>query len=190
MRTDFTASPSSVRLQNGELDAVNEGRISFQGGANLQQWSFTKSSQFDIRVNASRMRAGELSKVAGLSVPVTGILTVDVTANGTQLAPTGTARSSLSEHELERSRLNLQILGFDGTGNQVNVTLNMDMPAGSATAKVTYEPKDQAYQAEVRALNIKLEDLETVKSKNLQLEGVLNITADGRGTWTILNCRH
>src|SRR6185369_13855385 len=73
-------------------------------------------------------------------------------------------------------------LRFDGTGNHVNAILNAEMPAGSATAKVTFEPKSHAYQAEVRALNIKLEELETVKSRNLQLQGVLNLTADGKGT--------
>jgi len=34
----------------------------------------------------------------------------------------------------------------------------------------------------MRALDIKLEQLETVKQRNLQLTGVMNVTADGRGT--------
>jgi translocation and assembly module TamB len=182
LRTEFAASPSSIRLSNGELDAMTEGRVSFQGGMTLQQWSFAKSSPFDVRVNASRMRASELSKLAGLSVPVSGILTVDVHANGTQLAPTGQGTIQLERARIGEEPIKSANLRFDGTGNQVNATLNLEMPAGSATAKVTYQAKSQAYQAEVRAVNIKLEDLETLKSGNLQLQGVLNITADGRGT--------
>ena len=182
LRTAFTASPSSVRIENGELDAENEGRISFQGGANLQQWSFDKSNHFDVQLNASRMRAGELSKLAGLSVPVTGILTVDIVANGTQLAPTGQGTIQLERAQIGEEPIKSVNLRFNGAGSQVNATLDVDMPAGTATAKGTYELKSKAYQAEVRALNIKLEDLQTVKSKNLQLEGLLNITADGRGT--------
>ena len=182
LRTAFAASPTSARIENGELDAVNEGRVTFQGTTNLQQWAFTKSSQFTAQMNASRMRAAELSKIAGLSVPVTGILTVDLTANGTQLSPTGQGTIQLERARVGEEPIKSADLHFNGTGNQVTANLNVDLPAGAATAKVTYEPKSQAYQAEVRALNIKLQDLETVKSRNLQIEGVLNITADGRGT--------
>jgi len=56
------------------------------------------------------------------------------------------------------------------------------LPAGSLIANMQYEPKSQAYQASVRALDVKLEQLETIKEKNLQLTGVINVTADGRGT--------
>jgi autotransporter translocation and assembly factor TamB len=47
---------------------------------------------------------------------------------------------------------------------------------------VEYQPKPQAYKATVRAVGIKLNQLETLKSRNLQVAGVLNATANGQGT--------
>jgi translocation and assembly module TamB len=182
LRANLAANPSSVRVENGQLDAANEGSIGFRAAANLQKWEFTKSSRFDLRVTAAQLRAGDLTKAAGLTTPITGILTVDVTANGTELAPTGHGSIRLDHARVAEEPIKSANINLDGTGTQVNATLNIDLTAGSATAKVSYDPRQQAYRAELRALNIKLEQLETVKARNLQLTGVLNVSADGRGT--------
>jgi translocation and assembly module TamB len=183
LRANLSASPSSVRLENGELDPASQGRISFQGGANLQRWSFTQSSPFDVRLNVSRINVADLTKAAGSTASVAGTLSADVNASGTQLAPLGHGTIQLADARVAEEPIKSANLRFDGTGDQVNTVLTVDLPtAGSATAKVNYQPKQQAYEAEVRADGIKLEQLETIKARNLQLVGVLNVTANGRGT--------
>ncbi len=170
-------------MENGELDAEKEGRISFQANANLEKWAFTKTSPFDMRLKAAKIRAGDLAKATGANVPIAGTLTVDVTANGTQLAPKGQGTIQLDQARIVEEPVKSANISFDGTGDQVHATLNVDLPAaGNATADVTFAPKTQSYQAKVRALNIKLQELETIKARNLQIEGVLNITVDGQGT--------
>ena len=71
---------------------------------------------------------------------------------------------------------------FQGTGEQVKANLKIDLPAGPANAMVLYEPKTQSYSAELHAPAINLNELESLKAKNLQLEGVLSVHASGRGT--------
>ena len=56
------------------------------------------------------------------------------------------------------------------------------MPAGSATAKATYYPESQGYQAQVQMTDLRLEKLQTVKARNLQIKGGVNLNASGKGT--------
>jgi autotransporter translocation and assembly factor TamB len=56
------------------------------------------------------------------------------------------------------------------------------LPAGAADGTIDYFPKQQGYQANIRANGIRLAQLETVKARNLGVAGVLNLNAAGRGT--------
>jgi translocation and assembly module TamB len=182
LRTRISASPSAVRLDNGELTPTSKGRITFQLGSDLQQWAFTPSSSFQVRLNASGLNATELGRAAGITTPLSGTLSADVRASGTQLSPTGHGTIELSGARIGDEPIRSVNLTFDGNGSSVNAKLRGDLPAGSLRADVQYEPRQQAYEASLQAVGIKLEQLETVKAKNLALTGELNVTASGRGT--------
>ncbi len=182
LRANVAASPAQVRLENGELDSPGNGRVTFGLTAGLQQWSFTKSSPFQVQIAASQMNVTDLLKAAGSTAPVSGILSADVSFTGTQLAPRGHGTIDLASARIDGEPLRTATLRFQGTGTQVQANLKIDLPAGSANATLLYEPKTQAYTAEVHAPGIKLDQLETVNARNLQLQGVLDINASGRGT--------
>ena len=79
---------------------------------------------------------------------------------------------------------------FQATGKQVTANLKMDLPAGSANATVLYEPASQSYDAQLHAPGIKLDQLETLKARNLQLQGVLECECQRkRDTRVIPRCR-
>ena len=92
------------------------------------------------------------------------------------------AQSASHRHVLQASRFESVDLQFQATGNQVNANLKIDLPAGSANATVLYEPASQSYHAQLHAPGIKLDQLETLKARNLQLQGVLDVNASGKGT--------
>src|SRR5262249_45195442 len=96
LRTQITASPSSARLDQGELVPASKGRITFQLGTDLKQWAFTDSSQFQARLNASDLKAEDLAKAAGVQTQVSGTLSADVEAHGTQVAPVGQGKIQLA----------------------------------------------------------------------------------------------
>jgi translocation and assembly module TamB len=182
LRTQISANPNAVHLDGGELIPATRGQIKFQVGSGLQQWAFTNTSAFQVRVNASSLNVAELAKAAGVTTPVSGTLSADVQASGTQLSPMGHGKIDLTGARIGDEPIRTANITFDGNGTSVNAKLRADSPAGSTTADVRYEPKQQAYEASLRAVGIKLERLETVKAKNMQLTGALNITANGRGT--------
>ena len=182
LRVHVAASPSQIRLENGELDSSSQGRITFKLVADARSWSYSTSSPFQLQLAASQIKLGDLMKAAGSTAPVAGTLSADVVAGGTQLAPTGHGTISLTSARIAGEPVRSAHVQFESAGHQVNANLKIDLPAGSLNATVLYEPASQSYQAELRAPGIKLDQLETVKARNLQLQGLLDVNASGRGT--------
>jgi len=182
LRANVAACPSQIRVEDGELDSASRGRVTFKLVTGLQQWSPTKLTPFQLQIAASQINAADLIKASGSATSVGGTLSADIVANGTQLAPTGHGKIGLTSARIAGEPIRAVDLQFYGTGNQVNANLKIDLSAGSANATLLYEPATQSYTAELHTPGIKLDQLETVKAQNLQLQGVLGISASGRGT--------
>jgi translocation and assembly module TamB len=183
LRANVAASPSQIQVENGELDSASRGRVTFKLVTALQQWSPTKSTPFQVQIAASEINVTDLLKASGLTTSIAGTLSADIIASGTQLAPTGRGKIGLTSARIAGEPIRAVDLQFHGTGNQVNANLKIDLPAGSANATLLYEPATQSYLAELHMPGIKLDQLETVKAQNLQLQGVLGVSASGRGTF-------
>jgi translocation and assembly module TamB len=182
LRAQVAASPSSASLESGELDPASKGRITFAWRSNLQQWTFTNASSFQTKIDGVGLDAAELAKSAGVTTQVAGILSVNLEAHGTELAPAGQGKIQLSRAFLAGEPIKTITVGLNADGTSLRAQGRIDLTAGSTTADVQYEPKQQSYRVSVRTAGIKLEDLETLKAKNLNLSGVLKINANGSGT--------
>ncbi|HSS99202.1 MAG TPA: translocation/assembly module TamB domain-containing protein [Terriglobales bacterium] len=182
LRAQITANPSSVRIDQGELLPASKGRITFQLGTDLKQWAFTDASQFQARLNASDLKAEDLAKAAGVQTQVSGTLSADVEAHGTQAAPIGQGKIQLAHASVANEPINAVNVGFQANGTTVKAQSNINLTAGFVNANLQYDPKQQSYTASVNTDGIKLDQLETVKARNLQMTGILKINATGQGT--------
>jgi translocation and assembly module TamB len=183
LRTNVDVSPSSASLQNGELDPANRGRITFGLKTALNNWSFTKSSPFQVSLNASQLNVADLAKAAGSQQQVSGTLNANVQLHGTQLSPLGQGSIDLTQAKVSGESIQTANIRFNGTGDEVHSTMRVQMPAGVANAVVTYFPKNQGYDAQLKADNFRIDQLEAVKQRNMQIAGVINLDASGRGTF-------
>jgi translocation and assembly module TamB len=182
LRTQIAASPSGVHLDEGELVPASKGKITFQLGVDLKQWAFNDTNQFQARFVASDLKADELAKAAGMTTQVSGTLSADVEAHGTQIAPVGQGKIRLAHASVANEPIDEVNVGFQANGTTVKAQSQIKLAAGSVNADLQYEPKQKTYVASVSTDRIKLEQLETVKARNLQMVGVLRINATGRGT--------
>jgi translocation and assembly module TamB len=182
LRANVSASPSEIRIENGELDSATQGRVTFNGRTALQQWSFTNSSEFNLQAKASQINVADLLKASGSPLLATGTLSADITASGTQLAPKGHGTIGLASARIGDEPIRAVDLQFQATDSDVNANLKIDLPAGAANATLRYEPATQAYQAELHAPGVKLDQLETLKARKLEIQGVLEVNATGQGT--------
>jgi len=181
LRTNLDVSPSFASLQNGELDPEKSGRISFNIRAGLKKWSFTPDSPINFGLNASNINVGDFAKAAGVQQPVSGTLAAKIAVHGSEANPIGQGTLSLTNANLAGEPVQSVNARFNGTGQRVNATLNVRMPAGVANGNLSYEPKAKTYEAQLHADGIRLDQLKTVRAKMPDLRGVLNIDASGAG---------
>jgi translocation and assembly module TamB len=181
-QVQFAANSSSVRLDRGELIPAKQGRIAFQASTSLRKWSFTESSPFEVRLTAQNINAPDVVKAAGIQTPLTGTLNADLQAHGTQLAPIGQGKVVLSHASVADVALRSANLSFQGNGTSVSAKLQADLPAGAISGNLQYQPRQQSYQADLHASQIKMDQLVPSRTRDLELAGLLNVNATGRGT--------
>ena len=182
LHTGFSANPSQVKLSNGDLEAVPQGRINFSAEARLNKWTFTPSSPITANISASQISIADLERLANQSYPVSGTLALNVSLHGSQLSPVGQGTLTLTKAKVSTESIQSLNVKFEGDGNVIKANLTLQMPAGTARADVEYSPKTQAYNAHVQAQNFRLEKLQTVQARNMQIAGGLNLNVSGRGT--------
>lgn len=182
VRTNVDASPSEARLTNGLLQPASRGQITFAVSAGLNRWSFTPDSPFQATLNGSQINIADLTKAAGVQTSVQGTMNAGISLHGTQLNPIGQGNIKLTRVNVAKQPINNIDLDFRGTGDQVFAKLGVQLPAGVANANVTFFPKQKSYEAQLHADGIRLDQLQTIKERNMQISGVLNVDATGRGT--------
>lgn len=182
LRTTLSANPSQVRLSNGDLEAATQGRINFDVQVALRHWAYTPSSPVAVQVSGTQLSIADLERLAGETYPVAGTLSVNVAVHGSQLNPVGHGEINVVNAKALGEPIQSVNLRFQGNGNAVDANFGIKLPAGTTQAKVTYYPKTEAYQAELETKNLRLEKLQAVSARNLQINGGLNLSATGKGT--------
>jgi len=184
VRTGIDASPSRVALRNGDITPGNgRGRIAFNVNAELDQWAFRDTHQFQIDVNASQLNLADLKNLAGVDAPVTGTLSANASLRGSQLNPIGQGTVTLTQATVADEPIQSANADFEGTGDEIRVRLGLRIPAGNPQGNFTYYLKRKAYEGELRANGIRLDQFRTLQTRNLDLTGTLNLNAKGSGTF-------
>ena len=182
LRADIRANPSSAALENGELQSARQGRFSFNLQVGLTHWSYSDSAPLNINLSGSQLSMEELEELAGQNYPVTGTLSLNVSIHGSQANPLGQGKITLANAVVSNEPIQNVSLNFQGSGSSVTGAFKAHSPAGSAQADFTVEPKTRAFQFQFHADNIRLEQLQNVKERNMQILGDLNLDVSGRGT--------
>src|SRR6185437_3001744 len=182
LRTNFTANPSQASLSNGDLEALPQGQIKFSAQAKLKKWAYVPSDPIAVNLSAAHISVADLTKLANQNLPVTGTLSVNVALHGSQLNPQGQGTITVANAKVSMETIQRLDLKFHGDGNTVNTNMVVQMPAGTTRANVDYFPKNEGYKLNVQAQNFRLEKLQTVQSRNMQIAGAVNLNVNGEGT--------
>ena len=187
LHAHLDATPAALEIQSGELSpqpakGVPPGDITFSGRAQLAHWRFTPDSPIQLALNAQRLDASQLSRLVGLTTPVSGTLNAQLQLHGSALSPIGQGNLTLLHASVTGEPIQSVAVSFNGDGTALHANVNLSMPAGLASAVLTYNPKQRSYQAQLQAHNLQLDRLQTVKSRNLAIAGAMNLDATGSGT--------
>jgi translocation and assembly module TamB len=176
------ASPSEISIQQGSLVSAEQGQLKLNAHVQLHHWSYTISSLITGNLSASGMSVAELEHLANQHYPVTGTLSAQLQFSGTQLKPAGHGSIQLvraSAYQQPIQDLNLQFQAADET---IHSTLNVTLPAGSATARVVFRPQTKAYTVDLHTSGMDLHKLQAVAARNLPITGTLTASGSGAGT--------
>jgi translocation and assembly module TamB len=183
LRTTIDASPSHLILRNGDLRTADSvGRITFNVNLGLDHWAFNDTSPMQVDLNASQLDLAELKSLAGSQAPVTGTLAADISLSGSQLSLAGKGTINLTQATIADEPIQSASVNFQGTGDEVRGRLAVRMAAGNAQGDVTYFPKRKAYDGQVQATGIRLDQLRALQARNIQAVGTLDLNAKGSGT--------
>lgn len=182
LQTNISANPSQVTLSNGQLQSATQGRLRFDVQSKLNHWKYTPSSPIAVNLSASQISIADLERLANKAYPVTGTLALNVSVHGSQLNPVGHGNVTITNAKVSNEPVQNINVNFQGTGSALNARLTVRMPAGTTNAQATYYPKTESYQAQVHAANLRLEKLQTVKTRNQQVSGGINLNVSGRGS--------
>jgi len=183
VRTNVEVNPSQVRLRNAELDPASQGRIALNAGAKLQKWSFSKSSPVEVQLTASQLDISELARLVNQQVPVTGTLSANIALHGSVLNPVGNGNVTLIKAAAYGEPLTSAKVTFNGSENQAHANLSVTAPAGGIDAKVTVNPNQKTYTAELASPGVHLDKLKSLQASSAAPTGIVAISAKGQGTF-------
>ena len=182
LRTNIDLSPSGVALHQGDLQTGARGRVRFDAAVGLRNWAYTPQSPINLRLSANNVPVTDVQRIANLHYPISGILSLDASAQGSQINPVGQGSVQLSQARAWGQTIQGLAIRFQAANNGIHSTLNLLTPAGSGNVQLIYSLKDEAYDVQLDVPGLRLEHLETVRARNLPVTGVVAASARGRGT--------
>ncbi len=176
------ANPSQIVLENGSLVNAHQGQASFSAKVALHNWSYVPSDPIALNISAQRMSITDLQHLANQQYPVSGDLFADISFHGSQLEPAGIGSVRILNARVYGEPFRNLEMKFHGDKGSIASTMNASLPAGSATARLSYTAKTKAYDFTLNAPSVVLQKLSMIQAKNLPLTGTLTASARGQGT--------
>lgn len=183
LRTGINLSPTEVAFTGGDLEISGQSSIKFSGTVGLHNWSYMASEPLVAQVTATKVRVADLDKLASLKYPITGLLNANVAVHGSCLNPAGRGSLQLTQATAWGQPIRSLAFQFHGTGDSIASALTVESAAGNLNGNLTYDPRRQAYEGQIEAQNIQLNQLQVPTLQNLGIAGTLTVTAKGSGTF-------
>lgn len=183
LRTNIDLNPSQIGLQNTDIESASHGRITFNASAGLAKWSIADNSPIQVELHASQVNIADLNRLAGKQLPLTGTLNANVKLRGTKVDPVGSGDVSLNNAVAYEERVQSAELTFSGDNDEVRGELSVQLPSGSLRGKASVRRKQRTYAALLTANGIRLDQLQGLKSRNIDATGIAELSAKGQGTF-------
>jgi translocation and assembly module TamB len=175
-------TPARLIVTNGEVVPANRGHLTFNLTAALHQWAFSRTNPIQLTLNATQLDVAQLKALAGRPIPMTGTLAANISIHGSLDKPVGQGTLTVTEATLSNEPIQTINAVFQGDGNAVHAILNVRMRAGMAQGTLTYSPKQETYNTDFTISGLHLDQLQNLKARNIQVQGVLNAQVTGSGS--------
>jgi translocation and assembly module TamB len=179
---DVQANPRHVAIQNGALMNAHGGQASFGAQASLHGWAYEPANRIQASLAVRGLRIEDLEPLAGQHLPVSGVLTSNVSFDGSQLDPKGSGSLQIASARAYDEPLQNVAMKFTGANGSIVSTLNLVAAPGEVNAELSYTPKTKAYRVRLDAPSVVLQKFRTLQEKNVSLAGTVSASVNGEGT--------
>ncbi len=183
LQSGVELSPARASLTNIRVAAADSGQIAGSASVGLRNWSFTRQSLIQMELNVSRLNLATLAKLSGQQMPLTGTLNASAHIHGQANSPTGNGSFSLSDASAYCEPVSSLKVEFSGSDNKVQATLAAQIPGGSIQGRMSAEPRQRTFNARIDSNGIDLTKLQAVRTRGIDLTGVVKIQASGQGSF-------
>jgi translocation and assembly module TamB len=178
---NVSGNSSGVSIQNGAIVSPGKSQIAFSGKAGLRDWALEPNSPIQAQASVVNMPVRTAEEIAQLHYPITGNLSVNVSLNGTKSAPDGKATIALAKASAWNEPIENLTVNMQSQSGNIHSVVNLQIPAGTVSANVSYTLSSQQYDLKLQANNIKLAEI-TPLQKRGSIQGTANLTSSGMGT--------
>ena len=112
------------------------------------------------------------------------MVAANISIDGSQEHPQGQGSLQLTQASAWNQPINNLAIDFKGDGTAIHSNLKLSASPGTLTGNVTYSFPSKSYEATLQSSGIDLSQLQTGPVRDLDLTGIVSITASGHGTWT------
>lgn len=176
------AKPSEINISQASLISARQGTLHLTARIALHNWSYQPASAIHANVAAQKISLRELEHLGALNYPVTGVLSANISLAGSQLHPSGQGWLEIANASAYNQPIQTFSVQFHTANDAVDSRLTLKLPAGTGSGTLDFTPKTKAYNIDVRANDVVIQNLQAIAAKNVPIAGAMTLTARGTGT--------
>ena len=183
LRTHIDLDPSNLSLSQSEIQTADHAQVQFNGAVGLSDWTYKPQNPIRVDLIATRVPAATIERLAHLAYPVTGTLAARVSLHGTQSNLAGQGSVTLTQAEVYKQPVQNLSVAFQAAGTAIHATVQVQAPAGSGSGKLTYDFRNQGYDAAFTVPTLQLEKFVALQQEKTQISGAISASLQGKGTF-------
>ncbi len=181
IQADFAVSASSVTLRNGLAETANHGHLNFALATSLQHWSYSVENSIAAQLQASQIPAADLEQLTGISAPVSGTFSGNVSIRGPIDNPMGEASLELRDASLWGEPVRSVVTQLRAADKTISAQFTVAAPAGTISGEGQFDVPGRSYQISIGHSVLNLGQVHYFASRG-SIAGTLGIEAHGQGT--------
>jgi len=180
-RANVQLSRTKVTAQQGEIKLGPQAGATFDISLTLRDWQFAPDLPLNIHLNTDKVSVTDIERIAGLSYPVTGLVSSNVAISGTQEDLDAQGNIRLLEATAWQQPIQMLTIGLQHSSDDLDATFDLRTPAGSAKGALLYYPKSRKYNVQATSTGIRLDQVQYLQSHAQKVTGIINASVKGQG---------
>jgi translocation and assembly module TamB len=182
LTTGISVSQHGIVLHNGRLQE-GDATVGLDAHAGLFNWAFVDDSPINASVDIEQAELSDVTALAGLQYPVSGVLSLSLQISGTRVAPTGSGHITLAHgviygQPIERITSDFAIANQEGTLQHLLVSDHGALVGGSGK----YSWTNSDLMADLSGSGFELSRVPQLQTARGAVNGTLNFKVHVSGT--------